>query len=411
MKLEADRIRLDNSVRELEREKSAADAAAAANQGLLQAKRAQLVANDQAILAEIDLAEQQDLAKAIGDPERQAEVRRIYARQREDHAHAMTGRQLKQGLEDAKASRAAAVADKETAQATLAAWDKEGAAFADERQALEARRQALFDSGRAYYGRFTDAQGNRMIFTRDAEASKFIRQGYQAELTGISAREADYKKRRTAAGIDANAALAIQGAEGRIAVADANIATQRALIANHEGIQSQLIQTRQETTERQAQWDKAQREEAQRQREKAKQEAEEAKAAARAKRIQEADADAAKEAGDVTALQDEAAATRAGLDARYGEVQRARQAHASALQRRSTNSARMGSMYGGSFTAAQDEGAILRSAQSMQRAEEAFNQAAEAAEKFFKTFDAALKREQGEADRAAQRAKAARETN
>ena len=100
-----------------------------------------------------------------------------------------------------------------------------------------------------------------------------------------------------------------------------------------------------------------------------------------------------------------------GLDTRASAVQGAQEAYAAAVQRRTQNAARLGSLYATSRTAAQDEGAILRTAQNMKRAEEAFNQAASAAEAFFKTFDAALKREQGEAERAAQRAKAARETN
>lgn len=53
----------------------------------------------------------------------------------------------------------------------------------------------------------------------------------------------------------------------------------------------------------------------------------------------------------------------------------------------------------------------MRTQARAEEAEAAFRRAAEAAEAFFKTFDAALKRESGEAERAAQRAKAARETN
>lgn len=144
---------------------------------------------------------------------------------------------------------------------------------------------------------------------------------------------------------------------------------------------------------------------------KAQREAEAQKAAERQRRIQEADALAAKEAEDVTRLQGEAMAHRATLDAAQGDVTRAREAYGAALRRQRGHQARFGSGYARSFTAGKDDAAVSRAAEEAAQAEAAFRQAAQAAEAFFKTFDAALKRERGEADRAAQRAKAARETN
>lgn len=369
---------------------NAATAMLSTTERLAAAHRQWVEANLQWNLSMLDKAEQEALSGAVGDSRAQEDIKARYAQERAR----VSGEAALQNAQN----------DLTNANTTLeAAKDRRNAKsgqLADTQQTLDealARRDLLIrrlDSNAYDLNHGIGDKGQKM------EEKGRLEGAYKATLDEIKALEAALPKLRQE--LDAlTSELSV--AETGVTVATLNLETTQ----NKNATTPKTFANAQ--AERSTQRKRADAEAAAR--EKAKQEAEEAKAAARAKRIQEADADAAKEAGDVEALQDEAATLRAGLDARARDVQSARSAHAAALQRRSKNNARMGSMYGGSFTAAQDEGAILRSAQSMQRAEEAFNQAAEAAEKFFKTFDAALKREQGEADRAAQRAKAARETN
>ena len=368
---------------------NAATAMLSTTERLAAAHRQWVEANLQWNLSMLDKAEQEALSGAVGDSRAQEDIKARYAQERAR----VSGEAALQNAQN----------DLTNANTTLeAAKDRRNAKsgqLADTQQTLDealARRDLLIrrlDSNAYDLNRGIGDKGQKM------EEKGRLEGAYKATLDEIKALEAALPKLRQE--LDAlTSELSV--AETGVTVATLNLETTQ----NKNATTPKTFANAQ--AERTTQRKRADAEAAAR--EKAKQEAEEAKAAARAKRIQEAAA-AAKEAGDVAALQDEAATLRAGLDARARDVQSARSAHAAALQRRSKNNARMGSMYGGSFTAAQDEGAILRSAQSMQRAEEAFNQAAEAAEKFFKTFDAALKREQGEADRAAQRAKAARETN
>lgn len=369
---------------------NAATAMLSTTERLAAAHRQWVEANLQWNLSMLDKAEQEALSGAVGDSRAQEDIKARYAQERAR----VSGEAALQNAQN----------DLTNANTTLeAAKDRRNAKsgqLADTQQTLDealARRDLLIrrlDSNAYDLNHGIGDKGQKM------EEKGRLEGAYKATLDEIKALEAALPKLRQE--LDAlTSELSV--AETGVTVATLNLETTQ----NKNATTPKTFANAQ--AERTTQRKRADAEAAAR--EKAKQEAEEAKAAARAKRIQEADAAAAKEAGDVAALQDEAATLRAGLDARARDVQSARSAHAAALQRRSKNNARMGSMYGGSFTAAQDEGAILRSAQSMQRAEEAFNQAAEAAEKFFKTFDAALKREQGEADRAAQRAKAARETN
>ncbi len=409
-KAKANELKFDASVRELEREKRAADDATNANQQLLNTKRAMLNAEEQEQLLTLDIAEKRDLAAAVGDTEAQERIRRTYAAQRTNLQHQQRGRALVNAKEDAAAELAMAQNDKVAIEKRIALENERRASFGQERDALEAERAELFATGQAYYGRY-NVNGKPMIFTRNAQAQKFIQGDYQMRLNDITKRQKAYEEARATSGFDAQAISDLTTAETRIATAQGNFNLASKKLTMHAGVEANLISAAQTLSDREYAHRQAQKKEQEEKRAKEAAEAEAKAEAERQKKITEAEAVVEKERDDVSALEAEAAGYRTQLAHAADGVQVARTAHARTVQTQIRNRQRLGSRYDRSQQLLADSGALLRTAEGLRNAETAFNKAAEAANNFFKTFDAALKREQGEAERAAQRLKAAREMN
>ncbi len=416
-KAKANELKFDASVRELEREKRAADDATHANQQLLNAKRAMMNAEEQEQLLNLDIAEKRELAAAVGDTEAQERIRRSYAAQRTDLQHQQRGRALVEAKEDAATELTTAQSDKVAIEKRIALENERRASFGQERDALEAERAELFATGQAYYGRY-NVNGKRMVFTRNKRAQQFIQRDYQMRLDDITKRQKEYEEKRATSNFDAQAESDLTNVNTRIETARGRFDLAEKKLAMHEGVESSLISVSQALSDkeyahsiamrRQQEKEKAE-EETKRAKEKA--DADAKKEATRQKKITDLETTYQKELDDVSTLESEATGYRMQLSHAEGGVQSARIAHARALQTQTRNRQRYGSMYERSQQSLADSGAVLRTAEGLKNAEETFNKAAEAAEKFFKTFDSALKREQGEAERAAQRLKAARETN
>lgn len=366
--------------------KSYADAEASANallsttERLAATHRQWVDANLQWNLSMLDKEEQEALAGAVGDSRAQEDIKARYAAQR---ARVSGEAALQNAQNDVSSAEAKHGAARETREAKAAQLSDTAAA----REAAIAKRDRIVRRLNGLNASLAESDTPER-----RERIGRLEGAYKATLEEIRALDAALPKLRQ----ELNALTAeVSVAESGVSIAKLNLETTK----NKNASSRQSVANA--DAERNTQRARAEAEAAARA--KAQQEAEQAKADARAQRIQEADALAAKEAGDVDALQAQAAQHRAALSGAQGQLQRARQAHASAVQRQGSRRT--------SLFAAQDAGTVAHTAAEARRAEEAFTQAAKAAEAFFKTFDAALRREQGEAERAAQRAKAARETN
>lgn len=387
---ELNNAKLQAIQQEFERTKTASDALLASLIQVDAANRRLLSAQEQAELSVIDADEQKALAKAVGDAQRQGEIRQDYAFRRAEVSRRYRTKTLEADL--ARASEESRAAGRSVAQ--IAEKRRSQNATIDE---AEAKRQALGKSIENQKELLAWMERTGVRFTQGqkaVDAQKATLMEMQGEYDGLTEslkrmREAlESTQRELTIAVDAQTAAK----RGEQAVR-LQLETHMTTSAEAErGMRENQLADRRVTHER------AKAAEAQ-------------KAAERQRRIQEADALAAKEAEDVTRLQGEAMAHRATLDAAQGDVTRAREAYGAALRRQRGHQARFGSGYARSFTAGKDDAAVSRAAEEAAQAEAAFRQAAQAAEAFFKTFDAALRREQGEAERAAQRAKAARETN
>lgn len=346
-------------------------------------------ANLQWNLSELDRKEQEELAGTIGDTRRQEDIRANYAGQRTrvTAEAALQNAQNDRASADTRLTHAREVQGAKATQleTTMAALQ----AATDKRERL-VKRMETNDNMIQCFGRTE---------RRHAEKGR-LEGAYKTTLEEIKALEAAIPRLKREL---EDLSTGMHVAERQVDIADLNLDAQR------NKVETGRRATTNATEERRLSRQRADAEARARQEERAAMEQQ--KAEAHRRRIEEADTLAAREAEDVAGLRQTADGMRAGLSEAQAGVQRVRAAYAAAVQRQGENVARMGSLYGRSRASRADAGAVMRTAEEMRRAEEAFRQAASAAETFFKTFDAALKREQGEADRAAQRAKAARETN
>lgn len=394
-KIKVDAMRLDNSVKELEREKAAADAATQANQNLLAAKRAMLSAEDQARFAQIDLEEQEGLIDAVGDPDTSNRVRQEANRKRAQLNYDIEGRKLYEGRNDIQTGIDQAEANKTAAIEELAKWDAEGQGYQKELADLDAQRQDYIDR------RLVRNRGGLKVYY-DKQVQDFFNGGYDRQRQDILARQAAYNDRRKNDGVDARTALQITNANSAIAVGRQNLQTQDLKIQTHEttganllSAQQALVRTQNSYAEQVKQEQEAQRQAQEQARQQREAEAQAQREAQRQARIEEAQ-------GNYNAAQNDVAQLQA-------EHQQVNGAYAAGQQRVQLLSRRLTEAQKGSGGRT-DADQIKAAARALGEARKELVALSKAAESFNASYAKRLQKEEDEAAKALQRLNAARES-
>lgn len=375
---------------EFERTKTASDALLASLLQVDAANRKLLSAQEQAELSAIDAEEQKALAGAVGDTRRQGEIRQDFAFRRAGVSRRYRTQTLEADV--ARASEEANAAGRTVAQ--LAEKRRSQRAAIDE---AEAKRQKVGENIANQKELLAWMERTGVRFTQGQKAvdtQKETLAAMQGEYDGLTQslkamrEEVEATQRELRIAVDAQTAAKRSGQAARL------------LLETHASTSAEAERGARENQ-------LAERKAAQaRDREET-----EKKAAARRRRIEEADALAAKEAADVVALEgerDRVLGARADAERNLRGI---RGRLSTARGTAAANRARLGGLYGMSRQSEGDANAIAGLERALRQAEATFLRLSKAAEAFDKAFESRLSKERAEAERAAQRARAARETN